>query len=417
MKEINPIVQKWVGNNLPREHIFVKPENLPNKTSDIARLYFRKWLVHPTKRHLTHYYSTFLSQTGTEIIGIAGSAGKTTTKELITAVLSQKFSVNFSPGNIDPVYNIPSTVLATKVVTQKLVLEMGIEFLGEMDYYLWLAKPKIGVLTNISLTHAEYLGSLDDIAVEKSKLIMALGKADKAILNSDDKKVAMLVGKTKAEVITFGMGAKADIKALDAKITKDLTTRFVLVVRNEQVLVDLPLLGKHLVPMALAAAAVGSVSGMDIDSIKKGLEKVKNQPHRMAAEKVRGMIIVDDSYNANPLATKASIDVLREIPTKGKRIFVFGDMKELGKYENKAHRDIGRILVGKTDLFYTLGNLAQLSAQEAIKAGMAKANIFSTNDKTEIIERLIKVANKGDTILVKGSRSMGMEKIVKKMHG
>ncbi|MEK7497668.1 MAG: UDP-N-acetylmuramoyl-tripeptide--D-alanyl-D-alanine ligase [Patescibacteria group bacterium] len=414
MKEmVSPLVQNWVGPHLPQEHIFVPPEKKPTNANDVARLYFRKWLIHPLKRHLTHSYSEALAAIGCEIIGITGSAGKTTVKELIASVLSQKFNTVYTPANIDPIYNIPTTVLKTPLNTQKLILEMGIEYPGEMDFYLWLAKPKTGVVTTIYYTHTQFLGSLDNVKREKGKLIESLPKNGYAILNYDDRNVRDLAKVTDAEVVWYGTDSKADIRATDIEFTDDLKTKFILKLGSEAEEITLNLFGQQFVPLALAAAAVGHLDGIEIKKIKHGLEKVGRQPHRMIPIKLEnGTTIIDDSYNANPLATKEALRVLGNIGKGRRKIFIFAEMKELGQYEEKSHREVGAFAAETgVNITFGLGELTRFTLKEIDKRRRGSKTIFSESKK-ELIELVKKTVRPGDVILVKGSRSMAMEEVV-----
>jgi UDP-N-acetylmuramoyl-tripeptide--D-alanyl-D-alanine ligase len=416
-KEINSIIQWWIAPHFPKEHIFVAPEKQPSEVSKAGYLYLRKWFIHPIKRHLTHEYSRVLAKLGCEIIGVAGSAGKTTTKNMIASILSQKYKTAWSPGNIDPVYNIPTTTLSTNLRTEKLVLEMGIEFPGEMDFYLWLAQPSMGVMTNIYWTHTEFLGSLGDVVKEKSKLVESLPKKGFAVLNIDDPRVRKLKRVTKAKIVWYGLSPKAQIKGRNISFTEDFKTKFTLEIGDEKQKVRLSLLGQHFVSLALAAAAVGHINGMDIKSIKKGLEKVSPHPHRMTPLKLKdGTILIDDSYNANPIAVVEAIRLVSSIGKKRRKILVLGEMKELGRYEEKGHREVGKFAVEKgIDFIITLGPATHFVIDEALKRGIKKNSTFIAEDKEELLMKVKSVIKPEDIILVKGSRSLAMEEVVEEL--
>ena len=412
-KEINRILQLYVGRHLPSQHIFVPSEERPKAPVELTRLYFRKWLVHPLKRRLSHVYSEALSLGGCEIIGVTGSAGKTTAKEMIASVLSQKFKTVKSEANIDPVYNIPTTILKSPLNTQKLVLEMGIEYPGEMDFYLWLTRPQIGVITSIYFTHTQFLESLENVIRQKGKLVESLPSRGFAILNYDDPYVRSLAGKSRAREMWYGFGKRAQVRGRQVKITEDYNTSFILDTQEGEVAVELPLLGEHFVSLALAASCVGLACGVGLGDIKKGLEAVKGLPHRMIPFKTRGAVLIDDTFNANPLACREALNTLSKL-AKGKRnIFVLGEMKELGKYEESLHREIGEYAsrVG-VDYIFGLGDLTRFTIEEFKKEGRRKGNTFLAEDKASLIHKLRGFINKGDAILVKGSRFMMMEEVV-----
>lgn len=376
----------------------------------------KKTIYHPIKNSLAKNYLKFLVSRGCDVIGITGSAGKTTTKEMIASVLSQKYKTNWTRANIDPVYNIPSTILKTPRGTKKLVLEMGIEYLGEMESYVKLAPPKIGVFTNVYWTHTEFLVDIETVAKEKSQLIAALPKNGYAVLNADDARVVKSATKTKAKILWFSIKTKADVMAKDISLTKDYQTSFVLQIGTETIKVTLPLLGKHFVSLALSAAAVGVACGLKISEIKKGLENMRPQPHRMRASQSGGRTIIDDTYNANPLATIEALKTLEELGKNKRKIFVLGEMKELGTYKEKGHRQVGEFAksVG-VEYFLSLGNLTQFSLDEFVKSGGKKDKTFLAPDKNVLVKKIKEITKKGDTILIKGSRSMAMEEILEKI--
>ncbi len=414
MKKVSPVIQRWIGPYLPSEHFVITPEKTPKSLYKITRLYLRTWIVHPVKRHLTHYRSPMLTRNGTRVVGITGSAGKTTVKYMIVSVLSQKFRTVFNPANIDPVYSIPSTVLKTPRDTEKIVLEMGIEFPGEMNFYLWLVKPDIGILMNVDWTHTEFFGDLDGVLKEKQKLIAALPKDGYAILNYDDEQVRSVANKTKANVLFFGSSSKSDVQFKDVRLTKDFKTEFEIHYKKDSIKVKLPLLGYHFASLASAAAVVGIVSGIKLSEIKTGLESMQNELHRMQPITLKNdVILLDDTYNANPFATKGALKILKGVAGKRRKVFVFGEMKELGVYAVKGHREVGRSAVNAdASVLLTLGELTKHTIQSAIKSGLDKKNTYQAFDKGDLLRELKKRMKKGDVILVKASRSMGLEEIV-----
>lgn len=416
MKKVNSLIQTYVGPNLPVQHIFVPSASRPKELLPCARMYYRKWLVHPFRRHATHFYSKQLSRGGCDIIGITGSAGKTTTKEMLASILSQRFKTAWSPGNIDPVYNIPTTVLGTKKDVQKLILEMGIEFPGEMDFYTWLARPRIGIVTTVYWTHTEFLGSLENVIKEKAKMIQSLPADGIAILNADDSNVRGMAKLTRARVVWYSTGKEAEVMAKNVRIAKDFKTGFTLVYKGNETRIRLPLTGEHFVSLALAASAVALESGMSLLEIKRGLEKMSNEPHRMSPITKKGVLIIDDTYNANPLATIEALKVL-SIVGKGKRkVFALGDMKELGVYEEKGHREVGAFAakVG-VEVLLGLGGLTKNTIEEFKKKTGSEKQAVYCEDKAMLVKNLKKLLEKGDVLLIKGSRSMGMEEVVSRL--
>lgn len=403
--KIPKIVQWWVTPKLPREHIFIPPERRPRG----------RWVIHPIKRRMAKYYLLILQKFfGLTVIGVTGSAGKTSTKEMIASVLSQKGKTVATYRSIDSVYNIPTTILKCLPWTKYLVLEMGIEFPGEMDFYLWLAKPKIGVVTNIYPTHTQFLGSVQGVAKEKLKLIKALPKTGFAVLNKEDLYLKKVTSKTKARVIWYGKGGEVSAKDLD--FTKDLNNKYTLVVGSDKISVQLPILGQQFVSNSLAAAMVGNICGVSLNLIKRGLERFKPPEHRMKPIRLKsGALILDDSYNNNPAAAEEALKTLKTV-AKGKvSVVVMGDMLELGRYEKKHHQEIGKMISSfKIDHLIGVGPASKLLVKEASKE-MEKNNSHWVPSWKEAVSILQPLLKKNTVVLVKGSRSIGLERFVSRL--
>ena len=403
----------WVSPELPVEHVWIKPEDRPKEWRKVVRVYFRKWIVHPVKRRVAKYYLVFLRWVfGLKVVGVTGSAGKTTTKEMIVAILGQKGEVVWSFANIDPVYNIPATILRCRPRTRFLVLEMGVEYPGEMDFYLWLANPDVGVITNLNLTHTEFLGGLFGVVREKTKLVRGLGRKGVAVLNGNDKVTRQRVRRLAARKLWYGEGG--GVEAKEVELDKEGNTDFNLVRGEEKVKVKLRLLGEQFVEDALAAVTVGEVLGIEFGAIEKGLESVKPESHRMVAMKTAKYgLIVDDTYNSNPLAAKRALEMVAKLVGKGRKVAVLGDMKELGGEERRAHLRVGMEVAGlKYDWLLTLGKAASYMGKGAVREGMEQERVRNFEGKGELIGELRRVLGKNTVCLVKGSRSMEMEEIV-----
>ena len=311
-KNIPNILRWWVGSKFPIVRIG-EPMN-PVK----------KWFFHPIKRRIAKYYLVFLQNIfGLKVIGITGSVGKTTTKEMVSSVLTQKYpkGVVWSHANIDPTYNIPTTILKCSPKTRVLVLEMGIEYPGEMEFYLWLATPFIGVLTTIYWTHTQFLKNIEGVAKEKGKLINGLSDSSWAILNEDDNRVLGFRNNTRAKKLTYGTKNNSDVRARDIEITPELKTKFTLEMKDSTEKITLSLLGDHWVYSALAAAACGQIFNIQSSKIKAGLESVGLQTHRMVPLITKvGAILINDTYNSSPLGAIAAINVLVKVGKGRKKI-------------------------------------------------------------------------------------------------
>lgn len=415
MKKVNPIIQWWVTPKLPSEHIFIPSKDRPKRLDLLVGVYVKKWLVHPLKRRIAKYYLFLLQKmSDLTVIGITGSAGKTTTKEMLASILQQSGKTVASYENIDPVYNIPTTILKCRPQTKYLVLEMGVEYPGEMDYYLWLVRPDVAVITNIYPTHTQFFGDSGGVYREKSKLAINLSADKTVVLNKKDKQLRKLEDVVKANIIWYGDGAQV-MSSLE-KITKSRKTQFLLIMNKnskERIRACIPMVGKHFVNNALAAAGVAYHLGVSLEIIKQGLKNFSVPEHRMKIIKRKnGTTILDDSYNNNPQAAKYAIDTLLAISGRANKVIVFGDMLELGNWERKYHIKLGEyISKAFPNKLICVGIASQVTAKVVAKK-IGKHRVFHYNNWKEALSET-KRSLKGNTyLLVKGSRSIGLEKLV-----
>lgn len=341
-------------------------------------------------------------------IAITGSYGKTNTATAITSTLSQKFATLQTDLNLDTVYNLPKTLLKIRPTHQKLVLELGVDHKGEMDSYLKLIQPKIAVITGINPTHSEpeLLGSVETIVEEKGKLLEALPSDGWAVMNKDDEKVVKMAKKTKAKIIWYGLETKANYQAENIKVSFQ-KTEFVLKTGKEKISLKTGLIGRHFVAACLAAAIVGRISGLSWEEIKKGIAGLKPLKGRGSIETgPKGSILINDALRANPASTLAGLKLLAQLPTKGKRIAVLGEMGELGKSADKEHQQIGQeISKLKIDYLIGVGPLQKLTISAAKKGFWAK----DVEEAAKILEKILK---KGDLLYLKGSLLRHMERIL-----
>lgn len=355
--------------------------------------------------------SYWRQQFSPQVIGITGSVGKTTTKELASLVLAQKFSVLKNTGNLNNEIGLPLTLLRMTGAHQQVVLEMGMYNLGEIKHLCDIARPNIAVVTNVGPTHLERLGSLERIAAAKREIVEALSKDDTAILNADDPLVMAMAEHTDAAIFTYGLSDSADLWA-DQIVSEGLEgIRFVLHYRGEDIHIKVPLLGRHSVHTSLRAAAIGLVQGMYWGEIVAGLQGSQSQLRLVAVPGPRGSIILDDTYNASPVSTIAALNLLHELDNT-RKIAVLGYMAELGSYEEEGHRKVGCRAASTVDMLITVGQRADTMAKEAIACGLNAENVKVMPDIAAVLDYLKNITAKGDAILVKGSRSMAMENIV-----
>ncbi len=397
------------------------------------------------------------------VIGVTGSVGKTTAKEAIYSVLGRKFWVRRNGENFNNELGVPMTVLGIKPrysgsrlarlfpflgdmfsaiwlvfgpfkprYPEVLILELAADRPGDIEYLADIVKPKIGVVTAVGdvPVHVEFYANSQSVAKEKSKLIEALPAAGGlAVLNYDDQTVLDMKEKSNAEVMTFGFSNLSDfwisdtsyfmsddgknVGGLSFKINHGNT--FVPAKINN-------LIGMHQLYGILAAAVIGSHLGINLINISEALENIDLPKGRMRLTKgVKNTIIIDDTYNASPLSVHAALDTLRDFSLarrlvyhQGRKIAVLGDMKELGKYEIEAHRAIGNVTGERVDILITVGSAAKFIADSAANQ-MEKENVLSFNTAEEAKVKVQEIIEEGDIILVKGSRSMEMEKIVEEI--
>ena len=346
-----------------------------------------------------------------QVIGITGSVGKTSTKELTALVLAQKFTVLKNQGNLNNEIGLPLTLLQLTDAHQQVVLEMGMYDVGEIETLCRIARPQVGVVTNVGPSHLARLGSLERIAAAKQELVASLPADGVAILNMDDPLVMKMAAHTRARVFTYGLSPDADLWADQINSEGLEGVRFVLHHRDETIHVKVPLLGRHSVHTALRAAAVGLSQGMHWGEIIAGLQNKNAQLRLVAIPGPHGSIILDDTYNASPESTIAALNLLHEL-TAPRKIAVLGYMAELGSYEEEGHRKVGCRAADTVDVLIAVGRRAETVAAEAVACGLDAANVHVMPSTQTALDFLRKITAAGDTILVKGSRSMAMETIV-----
>jgi len=345
------------------------------------------------------------------VIGITGSVGKTTTKELIAAVVGAHFQTLKSEGNYNNEIGLPLTMLELHDGVEWVVQEMGMYALGEIAHLASIARPEIGVVTNVGPTHLERLGTIGHIAQAKAELVQALPPHGVAVLNGDDERVRAMEALTPAErILRYGLEPHNDLWADEVQTygLEGLSLRMHF--RGGAVHMRLPVLGRHSAYGALAASAVGLSVGLEWDEIIEGLRDEQARVRLLVVPGFRGSTILDDTYNASPASTTAALNLLAEL--EGPRVAVLGDMLELGSHEEEGHRLVGRRAAQVVDLLVGVGELGRVIAGEAREAGMLDSRVRAVRSNDEAIDALHELLPEGATVLVKGSRGMEMEQIV-----
>jgi UDP-N-acetylmuramoyl-tripeptide--D-alanyl-D-alanine ligase len=369
-------------------------------------------IVENTVEALQQIAKFWRNQLSLRVIGITGSVGKSTTKELAAEVLGRRFRTLKNPGNLNNEIGLPLSLLRLTEAHECAVLEMGFYVPGEIALLSEIANPQVGVITNVSHVHMERAGSLEAIVEGKGELVAALPTDPEgvAILNYDEDLVRGMARRTRAKVLYYGLSPDADLWANEIEGLGLEGVRFVLHHAGEHLHVRVPMLGRHSVHTALRAAAVGLVEGLSWQEIVEGLQASQSQLRLVAVQGPGGALIMDDTYNAAPTSVIAGLNLLAEL--EGRRVAVLGDMLELGDFEERGHRMVGVRAADVADELVVVGERAKWIAAEAIQSGLSQTRIVEVQNSNEAIEYLNERIGEGDVVLVKGSRGMQMDRIV-----
>jgi len=405
------LLKYWLSEKIPDHYLKM---NLPGDgvLKDL-KAFVLFYFIHPIKRRIAKYYCIFLKKFfGLKIIAITGSSGKSTTKEMIVSILKLDGNTVYSFANIDPFYNIPSTILKCNFKTKYLVLEFAVEYPSEMNFYLWMAEPNIGVITSINPTHTEFFGNTKGVFEEKIQLANFLLKKGKVILNKENEYLRKYGNKNKNKIIFYGKDSF--IEATDIKI-QNLKTSYLLKLKNKNIQIDLEVLGDVNVKNSLAAITVALELGIDLEKVKKGLKEYKPLEHRLSLLKIKKTLIIDDTYNNNPIAAKEAIKLFTKLADKKNMAIVFGDMLELGDLSKKYHQEIGEMLV-KLPLkrIVCVGKESKI-IYEIVKKKFGSENSFYVLKENEVDKYISDILGKEFVILFKASRSIGLDKPVARL--
>ena len=365
-------------------------------------------IVDNTRLALKQIATAYRQVLSIPIVGVIGSVGKTSTKEMITSVLETKFNVLKTEGNFNNEIGLPLTICRINDEHQVAVVEMGISDFDEMHRLGDIAKPDIVVMTNIGQCHLEFLKDRDGVLKAKTEVFEHMPKNGLVILNGDDDKlqVADTLG---LEKIFYGLNGQ-EINAVDVAADGILGTRATFNVAGESFDVTIHLPGTHNIMNGLAAAAVGKKLGLKLEEIKRGLENAGTIAGRNNIISIRDIAVIDDCYNANPVSMKASIEVLGH--ASGRTIAVLGDMKELGADERSLHYEMGKALEdNRIGYVFTVGELAQ-EINKSLEQKNGSCMAYHYDDVETMLEDLLPIIRGGDTILVKASHSMNFNAVV-----
>jgi UDP-N-acetylmuramoyl-tripeptide--D-alanyl-D-alanine ligase len=373
--------------------------------------------VPDTLEALQRFAATYRQLLSVRTIGVTGSSGKTSTKELIASVLRTRFKTKATEGNLNNHIGVPLTLIALDEDDEYGVVEMGMNHPGELAPLVKMTAPEIGVISSIGPAHIEFFADQAAIAAEKAELIAALPPEGLAVLNAGDEWSRRIAGRARARVAWVGDGADSTWRAEDLQIAPEGLS-FCLRHNGGAPRVRLPVVNRVMVANALLAAAVGRECGLTLDEIARGLEAVRLPGARMQVVKARGAWILNDAYNANPDSMKAALAALGEFPGASRHLAVLGSMGELGLHATGLHREIGEF-AARRDLAFLIavGPHAEAYVKGAMAAGLGHNQIVAALDAQEATVALLPLLREGDAVLVKGSRFMGLDRLVAAVSG
>jgi len=344
------------------------------------------------------------------VVGVTGSLGKTSTKDAIATVLAQRYCVLKNEGNLNNEIGLPLTLLRLTSEHEIAVLEMGMYARGEIARLVEMARPSVGVVTNVGPVHLERLGTIENIAAAKAELPQGLPADGVAVLNGDDQRVSAMAGLTPArKVIRYGLGPQNDLWADEVESRGLAGTKMRLYYQGESRVLHLVSPGRHNVYVALAAAAVGLAEGLSWDEIIQGLSAQGAVGRLRIRRGAGGSTLLDDAYNASPASMLADLDLLAEVDAR--RLAILGDMLELGEVEEGGHREVGRRAGEVLSVLVTVGRRARWIAEEALRRNPALV-VRTYEDRNGVADWVRSQLQAGDCLLIKGSRGMALEEVV-----
>ena len=370
--------------------------------------------VADTIRALQSLATAYRATLPLKAVCITGSNGKTSTKDLTASILAQRFNVTKTAGNLNNHLGVPLTLLRANSAHEAGVFEIGMNHPGEIAPLAAMVRPDIAIITNVGIAHIEFMGTREAIAIEKGMLAEAVGENGTVILNADDDFTPSIASRTRARVMTAGL-AGGDVRATDLE-QLSVGIKFRLHATGQCVEAELPVPGEHMVRNALLACAAGIVLGLTLDECARGLRDLQLTAGRLTQTTVAGIHLIDDTYNANPDSMSAALVTLARLPVTGRRIAVLGRMGELGRESERGHRSVGEVAGReKIPCVITVGGEAGWIADSAEENGVP--TVLRTADADEAARVLREFAKPGDAVLVKGSRSARLERIVRAMEG
>lgn len=350
------------------------------------------------------------------VVAVTGSVGKTTTKDLLASLLDSRGPIIAPPGSFNNELGLPLTVLRANEDTATLVLEMGADHVGNLDYLTSIAPPDVSVVLAVARAHLGEFGGIDNVAKAKAELVQGTKDSGVVVLNADDPRVAAMAEVSPARVRYFSSKDRTDLYASEIELTEEGKASFVLHAGDESAAVQLQLVGRHHVSNALAAASVAHELGSSLGDIATVLSETgPASPHRMDVFTINEAVIIDDSYNANPDSMRAGIDVLAQLGQGKRRIAVLGAMLELGDASDQEHGDIGEYVASAgTDVLVCVGDHLESASKAAFKGGVQVYDVDDVSGATELLSTLVVP---GDVVLLKGSNGSGVWQVADDLKG
>ncbi len=368
-------------------------------------------LVDDTTQALGRLASFHRSRFDLPVVAVTGSNGKTTTKEMVAAVLGTRWVVLKSAGSFNNQWGVPLTLLNLAAEHRAVVLEVGTNQPGEIRHLADLCRPTVAVVTAVAPVHTESFETLDGVVAEKVALVRAIPPEGAVVLNGDDARVRAMAEEARARVLFAGLGADCRVRAVGAVEQGVGETVFTLEIEGRRRRVRLGFSGRHNVSNALVSAGAAVALGLSLEEIAAGLEVARPVKGRLIWRRAGSIRILDDTYNANPASVRAAFDAARAAGGSGRLLVALGDMLELGEMAPAAHREVGRLAVQRGAAeFVGVGSLMRLAVEEARTLGLLESHHVETPEDAAVL--LMKRLAPGDTVLVKGSRGMRMERVV-----
>lgn len=368
-------------------------------------------VVPDTLRGLGDLAAGWRSRFTVPVIGVTGSNGKTTVKEMIGSILGQGGKGCMTTGNLNNLIGLPLMLLSMTEEDQWGLFEMGMSEPGEIDRLAEIARPRIGVITNANPSHLESMGSVERVARAKGELFLRLPAGGCAVYCAEDERIARLPVPGEVRRVGYGI-TSGDVRAEGVEFLGDRGSRFRIVSARFMIPVTLPVPGRHNVLNALAASVAALEAGADPDWIVSGLERFSPFRQRFVLLRGEGVTIVDDTYNANPSSMRAAVETLAACAGRSYRSAILGEMRELGESSRELHRELGRMIAPLLDRLIVLGELGSEIAAGAREGGMAPGAVTSAGNADEAASVVIQSPHEGEWVLVKGSRGMRMERVV-----